>query len=149
MVRKIEGISKVCNTSNGRFVMTSRSSSRRSERPIDNMMMARERLYEAGPLLTNHENTEGFVRAMVPPTVTYTGYKLVAIERASLHLSPGPSISDAGRGFRLLPDAEMRPEKSGIVGEERRGSHSFSALLLLGREGGDNGRWMYAFRGTV
>ena len=43
----------------------------------------------------------------MPPTVTYTGYKLVAKERARFQLSFDSSLSGAETEYEFLSDAEI------------------------------------------
>lgn len=55
-------------------------------RPIANIINPRDKLYDVGPLSTNHEKVEGLKQATTPPIVTYTGYRLVAAESIFSHL---------------------------------------------------------------
>ena len=50
-------------------------------RPIANIINPRAKLYEAGPLFTNHAKVDGFTQATNHPTITYRGYKLAAVSK--------------------------------------------------------------------
>ncbi|OMO92271.1 hypothetical protein COLO4_17730 [Corchorus olitorius] len=51
-----------------------------------NIISPSDKLYEAGPLFTNQANADGFKQATIPPTVTYRGYKLAAVDITFSHL---------------------------------------------------------------
>lgn len=55
-------------------------------RPIANIISPSVKLYEPGPLLTNHEKVDGCKQATMPPTVTYRGYKLAAVDNTFSNL---------------------------------------------------------------
>ena len=55
-------------------------------RPIANIMRPSDKLYDPGPLFTNHANADGLKQATMPPTVTYRGYKLAAVDITFSHL---------------------------------------------------------------
>ena len=55
-------------------------------RPMANIISPSDKLYEAGPLSTNHAKEDGFKQATMPPTVTYKGYKLAAVDNIFSHL---------------------------------------------------------------
>lgn len=52
------------------------------DNPMANMINPSDKLYEAGPLLTNQAKADGFKHATTPPVVTYSGYRLAAAFRA-------------------------------------------------------------------
>ena len=52
-------------------------------RSMANIISPSDKLYEAGP---NHAKADGFKQATVPPTVTYKGYKLAAVDNIFSHL---------------------------------------------------------------
>lgn len=69
-------------------------------RPIANIIKPRAKLYEVGPLSTNHEKVDGFRQATTPPTVTYRGYRLAAVERKSS--KPEGFAGGRGDGYSLF-----------------------------------------------